>query len=320
MPLSNRLPVIVQGLGPMGLRVLAGAIAAPALAVVGAVDCDQRIAGRTLGSLIPGAGPTVVARDLPTAAANAPPGTVVLQGIGSFLAQVAPAIEEAVDLGLSVVSTCEELAWPFARHPALSEALDARARAAGVTVVGTGVNPGFLMDRLVVTLRAAVHAVRAIRVERVQDPRPRRVPFQRKVGMGLSREEWDAAAARPGFGHAGLEESARIVAAGFGWDIPRFEETLEPFQADPAGPVLGVVQEVRGETADGRRLSLHFAAHSGVSASYDRIAIDGMPPITMRFEGGVFGDDATVSAVLAAAQVMPHTRRGLVTVLDLPLR
>jgi len=320
MSLANRLPVIVQGLGPMGLRILAGAIAAPALAVIGAVEIDPRVSGRTLGSLIPGAGPTQVVTDLATAAKEAPPNTVVLQGIGSSLTEVAPVIEEAVDLGLHVVSTCEELAWPFVRHPELSAALDERAKAQGVTVVGTGVNPGFLMDRLVVMMRGASHAVRSIRVERVQDPRPRRLPFQRKVGMGLSREVWDSKHAKGLIGHVGLVESARIVADGFGWDIERYEETLEPFQRTPDGPVLGVVQEVHGETANGRSLTLHFAAHSGVPSSYDEIAVDGLPPVKMRVEGGVFGDDATVSAVLAAAEVMPRTRRGLATVLDLPLR
>ncbi|MCA9513633.1 MAG: hypothetical protein KC635_01705, partial [Myxococcales bacterium] len=65
---------------------------------------------------------------------------------------------------------------------------------------------------------------------------------------------------------------------------------------------------------------LHFAAHSGVAASYDAIRLDGTPPISLRFDGGVFGDDATVAAVLAAARVIPRAPRGLVTVLDLPLR
>lgn len=314
------VPVIVQGLGPMGLRILEGALRDPALRVLGGVDVAPDLVGRPLADLVPGAPPGLVHGCLAEAADAHPPGTVVLQAIGSRVAAVVPVLDEAAGLGLHVVSTCEELAWPYARHDGLVGCVHHAALASGVTLVATGVNPGFLMDRLVVALRSATHDVRRIRVERVQDPRPRRLPFREKVGVGLARAAWDDLAATGTFGHVGLEESARLVAAGFGWEIERFEGRLEPVQPDPDGPVLGTLQELWGETADGRRLELHFAAHSGVAASYDAIRLDGTPPISLRFDGGVFGDDATVAAVLAAARVIPRAPRGLVTVLDLPLR
>ena len=82
----------------------------------------------------------------------------------------------------------------------------------------------------------------------------------------------------------------------------------------------GTLETLRGATTDGRVVRLHFEANAAVDEEYDEIVVDGTPPLKLRFDGGVFGDDATAAAVLRAARVIPNTRRGLVTVLDLPLR
>ena len=121
-------------------------------------------------------------------------------------------------------------------------------------------------------------------------------------------------------GHVGLEESGRLLAAGLGWEIDAWESDLVAVQPDPAGPVLGTRQTLRAVTADGRRVDLRFEAQAGVTEPYDEIVIEGVPPLRMRFEGGVAGDDATVASVLRCARVIPAAPRGLVTVLDLPLR
>lgn len=324
--MAGPLPVLVQGLGPMGLKILHAAQADPDFDVVAAVDVAEPLAGRDLVDVAPGAPPGITIQPTLQQARNAAAATanlrdaIVLHATGSYLKAVAPQLEDALQLGLHVVSTCEELSYPFVRHPNRSRELEGLARAAGRTIVGTGVNPGFVMDQLVVTLRAASHAIRAVTVRRVQDPRPRRLPFQRKVGLGLSRHDYDALAASGKFGHVGLEESGWLVAAGLGWDIDGWTTTLEPVQPDPQGPVLGTLQRLQGATADGRTVLLHFEAHSGVEASFDEIEIDGTPPLKLRFVGGVFGDDATAAAVLRAARVIPSAARGLLTVLDLPLR
>ena len=176
------------------------------------------------------------------------------------------------------------------------------------------------MDRLPVFLASASHSIRSVRVERVQDPTPRRLPFQRKVGVGLTRAEFDTKAASGAFGHVGLEESGRLIAAGLGWRIDAWSRDLHAVQPDPEGPVLGLLETLSGSTADGRTLSLHFEAQTGVLESYDAVTIEGTPPLRARFVGGVLGDAATAAAVLRAAQVVASARRGLVTVLDLPLR
>ena len=94
--------------------------------------------------------------------------------------------------GCCVVSTCEELAYPFRKHPELSAKLDAEAKEEGVALVGTGINPGFVMDKLVLTLSAASQRVDSASAVRIVDASKRRLPLQKKVGAGMSVEEFRA--------------------------------------------------------------------------------------------------------------------------------
>jgi hypothetical protein len=325
--METPVPVIIQGLGPIGQRIMLAAHHDPRLAIVGAVDIDKRLFGRALADVVAG-GPDDIYVRPSLGQARADSGldeaqlanATVLHATGSYLADVAPQLQEALQLSLHVVSTCEELAYPFLRHPALSERLNSAAVTAGRSVVGTGVNPGFLMDQLPVALTSVTHSVRSVTVKRVQNPQARRVPFQEKVGMNIPRGEYETRLDSGTFGHVGLEESGHLLAQGLGWDIQDWKRTIGPVQPDPDGLVLGTLEVLRGTTADGKALTLHFEAQSGVDPAYDSIEIDGTPPLHMRFQGGVLGDEATAAAILRCARVMPAVPPGLVTVLDIPWR
>ena len=315
------LPVIVQGLGPIGLLITEAALTDPFLEVVGAVEIRPELAGRPLADLVGGAPGITVRPTLAEARADARPGgAILLHCTGSHLDRVAPQIEEALRQGLHVVSTCEELTFAEARHAGIAADLDRLARGAERTVVATGVNPGFLMDALPASLASISHSIKSVTVRRVQDPSRRRAPFQQKVGMGLSPAEWEERLAAGGFGHVGLVESASLLASALGWALVDWQHEMVPCRAERQDAVTGTLETLEGSTSDGRTIRLHFEANAAVDEEYDEIVVDGTPPLTLRFEGGVFGDDATAAAVLRAARVIPNTRRGLVTVLDLPLR
>ena len=143
--------------------------------------------------------------------------------------------------------------------------------------------------------------------------------FKEKVGMDITLQEYEKRLDGSHFGHVGLEESGRLIAVGFGWQIDTWEHDMLPVQPDPDGLVLGTRETLRGMTADGRCISLHFEARSGIDVSYDEIIVDGAPPLHLRFEPGVPGDETTVASVLRCARVIPRAPRGLQTVLDLPL-
>lgn len=315
------LPVIVQGLGPIGLLISEAALADPFLEVVGAVEIRPELTGRPLSDLVEGAPQIPVRPTLAEARAGSRADAgILIHCTGSHLDRVAPQIEEALRQGLHVVSTCEELTFAEARHAGIAASLDQLARQAERTVVATGVNPGFLMDALPASLASISHSISSVAVRRVQDPSRRRVPFQQKVGMGLSPAAWEERLAAGGFGHVGLMESAQLLASALGWTIVDWQHEMVPCRVEHQDLVTGTLETLDGATADGRAIRLHFEANAAVAEEYDEIVVDGTPPLTLRFEGGVFGDDATAAAVLRAARVIPNTRRGLMTVLDLPLR
>ena len=320
--MSAPLPVIIQGLGPIGLRLAAAAATDPFLELVGAVEIRSEMVDQPLASFVPGVHQDLMIRQsVAQARVDAlAQGGILLHCTGSYLEQVSPQIEEALRQDLHVVSTCEELAFAQHSHPEIAAGLDLLARRADRTVVGAGVNPGFLMDALPASLSSISHSIRRVRVERVQNPRRRRVPFQQKVGLDFTRQQWEARRDAGGFGHVGLYESARLLAYALGWKLIDWQHAMDPIQPDAEGLVQGTLETLRGATYDGHVVELHFEANGATPEEYDQIEVDGTPPLKLRFEGGVFGDDATIASVLRAARVIPHTRRGLATVLDLPLR
>lgn len=305
---------IVVGLGPIGLEV-ARAIAAGArrgVSLVAAVDVAPSLAGQPLGGRVPGAESVVVDGTLDAALARG--ADAVALCTGSRVAQVAPDAARAVAAGAHVVSTCEELSDPPDSLEAA--ALDAAARRAGVTVVGTGVNPGFVMDRLPLQLAAVCVRVDGIRVERVVDAAHRREPLRRKVGHGLTVEEFREGVAAGRLGHVGLAASARLIARGLGTALARSDEHVGAVTGDD-GRVLGVKQELTATTTDGRPIALALQMSVGAPDPHDRVIIDGDPPLDALLAGGTHGDRATVGAVVDALARLPHARRGLITVAEL---
>lgn len=325
--MASPLPVIIQGLGPIGRTIAGAALADPMVELIGAVDIADSMVDRELAEFVANAPPQLrVRRTVAQAQLEAgAQGGILLHATSSYLRDASPQFEEALRQGLHVVSTCEELSFAQMRHPEIAAGLDVLARRNDLTVVGTGVNPGFLMDALPASLQSISHTIRSVSVTRVQDPSRRRMPFQQKVGMGLTRAEWEAKRDAGGFGHVGLEESARLLAYSLGWKLIEIEHEMQPAgetseASEGGGTVGGTLETLQGETADGRAVRLHFEANASVAEEYDEIEVEGTPPLKLRFAGGVFGDEATAAAVLRAARVIPHTRRGLATVLDLPLR
>jgi len=321
------IPVAVMGLGFIGQQVALAARAHPRLELVGAVDRDSKLAGKNLGELL--GDPSLdlkIARDL-GAIAGRLRGGVLLLCTSSRVEEVAPQLEAAFKAGLHVVSTCEELAYPWLYHEALADRLDAAARRARVCAVGTGVNPGFVLDRLVAVAGACSGRIVRVHAERVVDARSRRLALQKKVGAGLSEKEFDALAERDAIGHVGLAESCALAALGLGLDCDEVEEELSPVIAEEnidgvvpvkVGQVAGIYQQARG-FADGRevvRLELTMAV--GAEPVGDVIRIEGEPKVEVEVKGGYAGDQATAWAVVNAVPSVVRSEPGLLTVLDLP--
>ena len=317
--------IVHVGLGPIGLAVAALVAERSWMRSVAAVDVRPELAGRRLDELCgrPAAGAPAVA---PVYRADGR-GVVALHCTGSSLDRVAPQVLELVAAGLSVISTTEELAYPWDSHPELAAELDAAARRAGVAVLGTGVNPGFAMDYLPLALSAATQRVDRVAVHRVQDAATRRLPLQRKVGAGMEVEDFRAAVAAGRLGHVGLAESARLLARAFGWRLTAVREHVEPIPATEATPmaegtvrpgqVLGIHQEAWGDAGAETVISLTLDMAIGIGPSQDRVRLTGTPDLELVVPGGVPGDLATAAIVVNAIPRVLAARPGLVTMADL---
>jgi 4-hydroxy-tetrahydrodipicolinate reductase len=316
----SRIRTVLFGLGAIGAGIGRLALERDEIEIVGAVDADPAKAGASLFDLLelPGNGrqPVAVASDPVTLLAQAKP-QLVLHATGSYLPDVLPQLLACAQTGANVVSTCEELAYPWRRHPELAKQLDAEAKANGVTVLGTGVNPGFMMDTLVATLSGVCQSVESVRIARVVDVAKRRVQLQRKVGVGLTVDEFNERVASGRFGHVGLPESCWLVAEALGWRLDSLEERIEPVIGSD-GQVTGHHQTATG-TLGGRTLIeavVHMSA--GAERPRDEIVIHGTPPVHMEITPGIQGDSATAAVVLNASRHVVQAAPGLVTMLDLP--
>ncbi len=321
---SNGLPVVVMGLGHIGQAVARAALEKPELRLVGAIDPVH--AGKRLDDLLASPAPALRIAADPTEVFALARGGVVLHATSSSLETVFPQLEHAAQAGLSVVSTCEELAYPWLRFEKLADSLDDLCESKEVAVVGLGVNPGFALDRLPAFLSQVTGPVRHIRGLRVQDAAQRRVALQRRVGVGLTEEAFHAAADRGEIGHVGLSESAMLAALGCGFEIDEVEEELVPLVAEEAlaatasvraGQVAGLHQTARGFADGTERVRLELIIASGADDPRDEVELDARPPVRLLLKGGLPGDDATAWAVVNAAPAIA-AMRGLLTVLDLP--
>jgi len=320
------IKVIQMGLGPIGQQLTNYLSERSGIQIVGAVDPDPEKSGRDLGRLA-GLEPLKlkVSSNLPTVMEHTKADVAVISTLSS-LQKVESQIREAADFGLNVVSTCEELMHPFYIQPELSERIDSYCKEKGVACLGTGVNPGFLMDYLPAVLSSVCRQVEHVQVERYQDAKPRRIPFQEKIGAGLTKEEFKANEAS--IRHVGLPESVWLIADAFGWELDEVEEILTPVVADkqidldrltiPKGNIAGVQQVARGFRDGEEVIKLDFKAAVGLERSYDSITITGEPGFTSAIDGGVNGDIATSAIIVNAIRSVLKAEPGLKTMLDIP--
>ncbi len=321
------LKVLQIGLGPLGLKIASFIEERKGLTTVSAVDKDPELIGKSLGSLAGIASDVIVSSSVQEALANEKPDVAVLTTV-SDMKRITPQILEVMEHGIPVVSTCEELSYPWDTAPDLAKRMDEKAKEAGVAVLGTGVNPGFLMDSLPTFLTAVCQDVRSVKVNRYQNARFRRIPFQKKIGAGLSPDEFEQKKQDGSLRHVGLTESMQMIASRMGWRLDKTEDIISPVIAKeeikteamtiPEGYATGVRQIGNGYQNGELKIELVFQATVGEPESYDEVIIEGTPGIRSRIEGGVNGDVATCAITLNAIPQVLRSKAGLMTMVDIP--
>ncbi|MGE0864875.1 MAG: dihydrodipicolinate reductase, partial [Vicinamibacterales bacterium] len=247
----------------------------------------------------------------------------------SSLKKVMPQIEQVLGKKVAIVSTTEELSYPVGKNRALAKKIDALAKKAKVAVVGTGVNPGFAMDALPITLTGICERVDSIRVDRIQDARTRRLPFQQKIGSGLTKEQFAAKVKDGSVRHVGLAESVQMIADSMGWKLDKVTDVIQPKIAEQAvesdliavdpGYVCGIIQDGIGYSKGKPVITLHMEAYLGAPESFDAVTVEGLPRVTSKVAGGLHGDVATASITVNSIPKILRVAPGLRTMADMPI-
>jgi len=322
--------VMHYGLGPIGAAVARQVAQRPGFKIVGAIDIDPAKEGRDLGDVIGHKKRIgVIVSGEAKKTLKAAKADVVVLCTTSSLKKVMPQIEEILKTRTPIVSTTEELSYPGYTHIRQARQIHELAKKAKVAVLGTGVNPGFAMDALPIALTAVCERVDRVVVNRVQDARIRRLPFQQKIGAGLTTEQFQKKVDDGSVRHVGLTESIAMIADALGWTLDRITDDIEPklasvtisseFLAVDPGYVCGIIQDGVGSRKGESVIRLHMEAYLGAPESYDSVDIEGSPRLSMKIAGGIHGDVATASIVVNSIPHVINAAPGLHTMRDLPL-
>ncbi len=326
----RKIKVALFGLGPIGLSTLDLLARKPWADIVGAVDIDPQKAGRSLRDVtgldaLPDAPVTPSFEDLWRLAKP----EVVVHCASSRATDTLLQLRGVIERGLAVVSSCEELLYPPPPAPPPPPQTDALCRHTGARIVGTGVNPGFVLDVLPLCLTGVCREVRSISGRRVVDAATRRQPLQKKIGSGMDPDEFRRLWREGRAGHAGFQESVKLAAHALGWHLGPLTETCEPIVADEPirtayfdvkpGQVRGLHQTVRGDTANGRFIELDLKMYLAAPDPHDSVRVDGNPPLELMLVGGIAGDAATSAALVNTIPTIFTASPGIRLMTDLPL-
>ncbi len=322
---------VLFGVGAVGSLIARHLLEKKGIQIVGAIDASEEKAGKDLADLL-GTSSSLgirVSRNAETTLSLTNP-NIVVHATSSYLHDVFPQLKTIIKHGANIVSTCEELSYPYYSEPQLAREIDALAKEKNVTVLGTGINPGFLMDTLVIALSAVCQKIDEIEVVRVINAATRRVPFQRKIGAGLSIEEFQQSLREKKIsGHVGLEESISLIASALGLKLEQIHrQPVTPVIAKrptassaihiEPGQVSGLRQIAVGQQAGKAIITLRFNAFVGAEDEHDAISIKGLPNVTQRITPCVNGDLGTVAVIANAIPKVISAPPGLVTMKDLP--
>ena len=328
--MKKKIRAIQYGIGPIGASIVKLLREKEAVEIVGAIDNDPAKVGKDLGEIVGasdapwGIKVSGDARGVLEQSAD-----IVMHTTSSSLPKIMDQLLASLDVGSCVVSTCEELSYPFRTYPELAAKLDKAAKESGVALVGTGVNPGFVMDKLLITLAAVSQRIEHARALRIVDASKRRLPLQKKIGAGMPVEEFRAKVSEGVIKHVGLPESVAMVADGLGLPVDQITEAIEPkvavepvqteFLSVEAGQAAGVHQIARGLSEGKELIYMELQMYVGAKDPADTVELKGHPNISLVIPGGSHGDIATASVAVNSIPAILEAPSGLRTSRDLPI-
>jgi 4-hydroxy-tetrahydrodipicolinate reductase len=332
MPKFQPFRVIQIGFGSLGVHIASSILKRENLELVSVVDANPELKDKSLTELLQDKfESTIRITDDLTSVIKTIEADVAIVATSSSLEVVVPTIEYCLGSGLDVVSICEELSYPYQKKPGLAKSINQVAIQNGKTVVGTGINPGYLMDLLPIVLTGPCQSVDTIHVTRHMNSSHRRPSFQKKIGTGMTNKEFrtniDAGKIT---GHVGLVESIQMVDAALNLGLDTIEElppeaiiakeeVTNSFATIKKGDVLGLKSVGVGKRNGKEIIVLDFQAYAEATPQYDEVIVEGVPRMHQRIEGGVQGDQGTIGMILNLIPIVVKESPGLKTMKDIPV-
>lgn len=225
----ENIKVIIWGLGEMGTGIGKMILSKVGIEIVGALDRAPSKLGSDLGEILNRENLGIIVRDDAQNLMNETKADIVILAIDSFIKNVYPAIKLVVESGKNCITIAEEMTYPYIAESELSYDMDRLAKENNVTILGTGINPGFVLDTLIITLSAACRNVDSIRAERISDLSPFGPTIMRIQGVGLAPEEFETGIENGTIvGHVGFGQSIPMIAKALGLKYDEIIETSEP--------------------------------------------------------------------------------------------
>ncbi|MCL2564358.1 MAG: 2,4-diaminopentanoate dehydrogenase [Defluviitaleaceae bacterium] len=334
----KKVRVGVWGFGAMGKGIVNMLLSKKGCEIVSVVSRQESLGGKSIFEVVPELNknnhPNVFFEPDPLKAFPKGQVDIVILSTVSFTKASFPQIKLLLENGINVISTAEEMAYPFAGEPELAKEIDELAKKNGVSVLGTGINPGMVLDLLILTLTGACESVDSIKALRVNDLSPFGTSVMEGQGVGLREEDFiEGVKSGTVVGHVGFDESINLVAKGLGWSAPKIEQTREPIISNvyretkyakvPAGYVAGCRHcgcgYIEGEAKISMEHPQQILPHMENVDTGDYIHIKGIPNIDMAIKPEIPGGIGTIAMCVNMIPHVINARPGLKTLLDLPI-
>lgn len=332
----ENIKVIIWGFGAMGAGAAEALVSKTGVEVVGVCDINPKIVGKDMYEVLGasrGERPSVViSSDIDEVLKVK--ADICITATDSFTSKAFPRLVKVMEAGLNVVSTAEEMAYPKAQEPELAEKLNEIAKANGVTILGTGINPGLMMDLLAVCLTGAMTDLESVECRRVNSLSPFGPTVMEEQGVGMKVNEFlskveDGTMA----GHVGFAESIGMIADAVGWEVDDFKQQMEPIvttidRKSPYG--FAAANDVAGVNMTGQgfvkgELKLNMIHPQQIepemegTSTGDYIVLKGTPEINMSINPEIDGGIGTIAMVVNMIPHVINAKAGLKTMLDLPV-
>lgn len=331
----ENVKVIIWGLGAMGQGAAEMLLKKKGVDIVGCVGRNQKV-GKSMYDFLEvdrGNRPDVIIDEADKVLTEKAADVVILC-TDSFTKSAFPRMKQILEAKINCITTAEEMAYPQAQEPELAKELDAIAKANGVSVLGTGVNPGHIMDLLVIVMSGVCEDVNSILARRVNSLSPFGPAVMEEQGIGLEKDDFiNKVKNNQLSGHVGFPESIQMIGDAIGWPIEKVEQSMDPIVTDvdrkskygfaKAGDVAGVAMKGYGYVNGEMRIEMDHPQQIepeqvGVSTG-DYVFIKGKPDVNLANVPEIPGGIGTYAITVNMIPQIINAEPGLHTMITLPV-